>query len=169
VVVSHLAFGTLSLRSINAPWWRRSWNVWISCSQDGPQGSQHLIRFSVVHGRFVRELGQVGEASSPYFLSVSVLGPAWATGLRSPGLNGASKGRQLLPQHLHSFEPVAGLIRCGWGLVLARKGIGIQPGFIPEPEAYAMLHCSPECPAICRNAFLRGVPRAHRYHAMVLV
>jgi hypothetical protein len=55
------------------------------------------------------------------------------------------------------------------GMVLARKGIGIQPGFIPEPEAYAMLHCSPECPAICRNAFLRGVPRAHRYHATVLV
>src|SRR5712671_3979329 len=49
VVVSHLAFGTLSLRSINAPRWRRSWNVWISCSQDGPQGSQHLIRFSVGH------------------------------------------------------------------------------------------------------------------------
>jgi hypothetical protein len=23
--------------------------VWISCSQDGPQGSQHLIRFSVGH------------------------------------------------------------------------------------------------------------------------
>jgi hypothetical protein len=44
VVVSHLAFGTLSLRSIDAPGWRRSWNVWISCSQDGPQGSQHLIR-----------------------------------------------------------------------------------------------------------------------------
>src|SRR6266478_2166038 len=49
VVVSHLAFGTLSLRSINAPRWRRAWNVWISCSQDGPQGSQHLIRFSVGH------------------------------------------------------------------------------------------------------------------------
>ena len=49
VVVSHLAFGTRSLRSINAPRWRRSWNVWISCSQDGPQGSQHLIRFSVGH------------------------------------------------------------------------------------------------------------------------
>src|SRR5216683_8281112 len=49
VVVSHLAFGTLSLRSINAPRWRRSWNVWISCSQDGPQGSQHLIRSSVGH------------------------------------------------------------------------------------------------------------------------
>src|ERR1700732_2528883 len=49
VVVSHLAFGTLSLRSINAPRRRRSWNVWISCSQDGPQGSQHLIRFSVGH------------------------------------------------------------------------------------------------------------------------
>src|SRR3984893_11107708 len=49
VVVSHLAFGTLSLRCINAPRWRRSWNVWISCSQDGPQGSQHLIRFSVSH------------------------------------------------------------------------------------------------------------------------
>src|SRR2546428_4131634 len=49
VVVSHLAFGTLSSRSINAPRWRRSWNVWISCSQDGPQGSQHLIRFSVGH------------------------------------------------------------------------------------------------------------------------
>ena len=49
VVVSHLAFGTLSLRSINAPRWRRSWNVWISCSQNGPQGSQHLIRFSVGH------------------------------------------------------------------------------------------------------------------------
>jgi len=37
------------LRSINAPRWRRSWNVWISCSQDGPQGSQHLMRFSVGH------------------------------------------------------------------------------------------------------------------------
>src|SRR6202521_6400283 len=49
VVVSHLAFGTRSLRSINARRWRRSWNVWISCSQDGPQGSQHLIRFSVGH------------------------------------------------------------------------------------------------------------------------
>src|ERR1700730_5773379 len=49
VVVSHLAFGALSLRSINAPRWRRSWNVWISCSQDGPEGSQHLIRFSVGH------------------------------------------------------------------------------------------------------------------------
>src|ERR1700735_1570040 len=34
---------------INAPRWRRSWNVWLSCSQDGPQGSQHLIRFSVGH------------------------------------------------------------------------------------------------------------------------
>src|ERR1700730_8133480 len=44
VVVSHLALGTLSLRSIHAPRWRRSWNVRISCSQDGPQGSQHLIR-----------------------------------------------------------------------------------------------------------------------------
>jgi hypothetical protein len=49
VVVSHLAFGTLSLRSINASRRRRSWNVRISCSQDGPQGSQHLIRFSVGH------------------------------------------------------------------------------------------------------------------------
>jgi hypothetical protein len=49
VVVSHLAFGTLSLWSIYAPRWRRSWNVWISCSQDGRQGSQHLIRFSVGH------------------------------------------------------------------------------------------------------------------------
>ena len=49
VVVSHLAFGTLSLRSINAPRGRRPRNVWISRSQDGPQGSQHLIRFSVGH------------------------------------------------------------------------------------------------------------------------
>src|SRR6202163_3184663 len=55
VVVSHLAFGTLSLRSINAPRWRRSWNVWISCSQDGPQGSQHLIRFSVGHFALAQE------------------------------------------------------------------------------------------------------------------
>src|SRR5882672_7928643 len=59
VVVSHLAFGTLSLWSINAPRWRRSWNVWISCSQDGRQGSQHLIRFSV--GHFALAQGNPGE------------------------------------------------------------------------------------------------------------
>jgi hypothetical protein len=59
VVVSHLAFGTLSLWSINAPRWRRSWNVWISCSQDGRQGSQHLIRFSV--GHFALAQGNPGD------------------------------------------------------------------------------------------------------------
>src|SRR6202023_4397331 len=55
VVVSHLAFGTLSLRSINAPRWRRSWNVWISCSQDGPQGSQCLEHKYCRYGERLKE------------------------------------------------------------------------------------------------------------------
>ena len=46
VVVSHLAFGTLSLRSINAPRWRRSWNVWIS--QGNPWGDIVLFAPSLV-------------------------------------------------------------------------------------------------------------------------
>jgi hypothetical protein len=55
------------------------------------------------------------------------------------------------------------------GMVLARKGaVGIQPGFIPEPDtAYAKLVSG--VTSDLSKCFLRGVPRAHRYHATVLV
>jgi hypothetical protein len=33
--------------------------VWISCSQHGPQGSQHLIRFSVGHFALVKDRTEV--------------------------------------------------------------------------------------------------------------
>jgi hypothetical protein len=57
-------------------------------------------------------------------------------------------------------------------MVLARKGpFGFSPGFIPEPrhrlEAYATLLTGVS--SDLSNCFLRGVPRAHRYHATVLV
>ena len=58
------------------------------------------------------------------------------------------------------------------GMVLARKEpLGFSPGFIPEPrhrlEAYATLLS--RLSSDLSKCFLRGVPRAHRYHATVLV
>ena len=86
VVVSHVAFGTLSLRSINAPRWRRSWNVWISCSQDGPQGSQHLIRFSV--GHFALAQGNPGgisyETLAPENIATTSVRPESPSPVRAP-------------------------------------------------------------------------------------
>src|SRR6202035_5224675 len=86
VVVSHLTLGTLSLRSINAPRWRRSWNVWISCSQDGPQGSQHLVRFSVGHFALAQgnPWGISYEAPAPENIVARGIRPEWPSPVRAP-------------------------------------------------------------------------------------
>jgi hypothetical protein len=57
-------------------------------------------------------------------------------------------------------------------MVFARKGpLPIQPGFIPEPrhrlEAYATLLSGVS--SDLSKCLLRGIPRAHRYRATVLV
>jgi hypothetical protein len=55
--------------------------------------------------------------------------------------------------------------------ICPERAVGIQPEFIPEPrhrlEAYATLLS--RVSSDLSKCFLRGVPRAHRYHATVLV